>query len=159
MKLTNEITIICEVLQVNESELAKKLGISLETINNWKFERKGIRSATLEKVYSFAFDNGIVLNNIYEQLLKEEYEDDRDIVLFHGAKRTFTIPIDFVANSKPTNDFGVGFYLCETFEQATNYISVLNQNIVYCFHLNLTGLRTYKFNVNTEWMIAIAYFR
>ena len=40
MELTNEITIICEVLQLNESELAKKLDVSLETINNWKFKRK-----------------------------------------------------------------------------------------------------------------------
>ena len=159
MNLTNEITIISEVLQKNESDLSKKLSVSLETLNNWKFGRKGIGLANLEKVYSFAYDNGIVLNNIYEQLLKEEYENNHNIVLFHGAKRPFSMPIDFVANSKARNDFGVGFYLGETFEQAANYISVINQNIVYCFRLNLSGLRTYKFNVNTEWMIAIAYFR
>ena len=159
MNLTNEITIISEVLQINESDLSKKLSVSLETLNNWKFGRKGIGLANLEKVYSFAYDNGIVLNNIYEQLLKEEYENNHNIVLFHGAKRPFSMPIDFVANSKARNDFGVGFYLGETFEQAANYISVINQNIVYCFRLNLSGLRTYKFNVNTEWMIAIAYFR
>lgn len=60
------------------------------------------------------------------------------------------MPIDFVANSKTTNDFGIGFYLGETFEQAANYISVLNQNTVYCFNLNLNDLKFYKFNVNTE---------
>ena len=159
MNLTNEITIISEVLHINESDLAKKLGVSLETINNWKFGRKGIGNANLEKVYSFAYDNGIVLNNIYEQLLKEEYENEQNIVLFHGAKRPFFMPIDFATNSKSTNDFGVGFYLGETFNQGANYISVLNQSIVYCFHLNLNDLRIYKFSVNTEWMITIAYFR
>ena len=39
MELTDEIAIICDVLQLNETDLAKKLGISLETINNWKFRR------------------------------------------------------------------------------------------------------------------------
>lgn len=159
MNLTNEITIISEVLQINESDLSEKLGVSLETINNWKFGRKGIGNANLEKVYSFAYDNGIVLNNIYEQLLKEEYENSENIVLFHGAKRSFSMPIDFATNSKSTNDFGGGFYLGETFEQGANYISVLNQSIVYCFNLNLNNLKIYKFNVNTEWMITIAYFR
>ena len=159
MNLTNEITIISEVLQINESDLSEKLGVSLETINNWKFGRKGIGNANLEKVYSFAYVKGIVLNNIYEQLLKEEYENSENIVLFHGAKRSFSMPIDFATNSKSTNDFGGGFYLGETFEQGANYISVLNQSIVYCFNLNLNNLKIYKFNVNTEWMITIAYFR
>ncbi len=126
MNLTNEIVIISEVLQLNESDLSNKLGVSLETINNWKFGRKGIGLQNLEKVYSYAYDNGICLNKIYEQLLKEEYENNQNIVLFHGAKKSFTMPIDFATNSKATNDFGIGVYLGETFEQAANYISVLN---------------------------------
>ena len=159
MNLTNEITIISEVLQINESDLAKRLDVSRETFNNWKFGRKNISNSNLEKVYTYAYENDINLNFIYEQLLKEEYEKNKDIVLFHGAKRKFSMPIDFISNSKSTNDFGIGFYLGETFEQAANYISALSQNIVYCFRLNLNDLKIYKFNVNTEWMIAIAYFR
>lgn len=159
MKLANEIAILGEVLQIDESDFAKKLGVSLETINNWKFERTGIELANLEKVYSFAYENKISLNSIYEQLLKEEHEKDNNIILFHGAKKSFSMPIDFFANSKTNNDFGIGFYLGETFEQAANYISVINQNFVYCFKLNLDGLKTYKFSVNNEWMITIAYFR
>lgn len=159
MNLTNEITIIGEVLQLDESDFAKKLGVSLETVNNWKFGRTSIELANLEKIYSFAYENKISLNGIYELLLKEENEKDNNIILFHGAKRSFSMPIDFFANSKPTNDFGIGFYLCETFEQAANYISVINRNFVYCFKLNLDGLKTYKFSVDNERMIAIAYFR
>ena len=159
MNLTNELTIISEVLQINESDLAKRLDVSLETLNNWKFRRKNISFLNLEKVYSFAYENDIKLNPIYEQILKEEYVDKENIILFYGTKKPLCRPIDFINNSKSTNDFGIGFYLGETFEQAANYISVLNQNIVYCFGLNLNDLKIYKFNVNTEWMIAIAYFR
>ena len=159
MNLTKEITILTEVLQISETDLSKKIGVSMETINNWKFDRKGIALANLEKIYSYAYDNGIKLNNLYEQILKEEYENGENLVLFHGAKRAFSMPIDFLANSKSNNDFGVGFYLGESFEQGANYISVLNQNFVYCFCLNMRNLKTYAFNVNTEWMIAISYFR
>ena len=49
MRLTNEITIISEVLQLNELDLSKKMGVSLETINNLKFGRKGIGLTNLEK--------------------------------------------------------------------------------------------------------------
>lgn len=159
MNLTNEITIICKVLRLNEFDFAKKLGVSLETLNNWKFRRKNISFLNLEKVYSFAYENDIKLNPIYEQILKEEYADKENVILFYGTKKPLCRPIDFISNSKSTNDFGIGFYLGETFEQAANYISALNQNIVYCFHLNLNDLKIYKFNVNAEWMIAIAYFR
>lgn len=159
MNLTNEITIICKVLRLNESDFAKILGVSLETLNNWKFRRKNISFLNLEKVYSFAYENDIKLNPIYEQILKEEYVDKENIILFYGTKKPLCRPIDFINNSKSTNDFGIGFYLGETFEQAANYISALNQNIVYCFRLNLNDLKIYKFNVNAEWMIAIAYFR
>lgn len=69
------------------------------------------------------------------------------------------MPIDFLSNSKKRNDFGIGFYLGETFEQAANYISFLDSHNVYCFKLNLPHLRICKFGVDTEWMIGIAYFR
>lgn len=159
MNLTNDISIICGVLQLSEAEFAKKLGVSIETIDNWK---KGINKpsvANLEKFYSFAYSSKINLNNVYEQLFKEEKETDGQVVLFHGAKKDFSLPIDFLSNSKATNDFGVGFYLGETFEQAANYISVLNRNFVYCFCLNTKKLKIYKFGVDTEWMIAVAYHR
>lgn len=159
MNLTYDISIICGVLQLSEAELAKKLGVSIETIDNWK---KGINepsAANLEKFYSFVYSRKINLNNVYEQLFKEEKETDGHVVLFHGAKKDFSLPINFLSNSKATNDFGVGFYLGETFEQAANYISVLNRNFVYCFCLNTKKLKIYKFGVDTEWMIAIAYHR
>ena len=159
MKLQSEIPIICDTLMLTEADLAKKLGVSLETINTWKEVKEEIEPANLEKLYSFAYENGIDLNNIYEQLFKEEYEKNQEIVLFHGAKRPFSMPIDFAGNSKKTNDFGIGFYLGQTFEQAANYIAVQKQHFVYCFVLNLDGLKTCKFNVDTDWMMTIAYFR
>ena len=94
MNLTNDISIICGVLQLSEAEFAKKLGVSIETIDNWK---KGINepsAANLEKFYSFAYSRKMNLNNVYEQLFKEEKETDGHVVLFHGAKKDFSLPIN-----------------------------------------------------------------
>ncbi len=159
MEINKEIKVICETLSISESELAKNLGVTYETVNHWKNNRKNIDVLNLENLYSYAYINGIKLNNIYEQFYKEEYNNNKNIVLFHGAKKPFSMPINFRLNSKNRNDFGIGFYLGETFEQAANYISFLDACYVYCFKLCLSDLKIYKFNVNTEWMIAIAYFR
>lgn len=159
MGVSKEIKMICTILKINEAKLAFELGVTFETVNHWKNNRKEIDESNLEKLYSFAYNNGIKFNNIYEQLYKEDFNDASNVVLFHGAKDEFTLPINFNEHSKKTNDFGVGFYLGETFEQAANYISFLDLFYVYCFKLNLNNLKTYKFDVNNEWMIAIAYFR
>ncbi len=159
MDVSKEIKVICETLKLTETELAKELGVSYETVNNWKNNRKSIDISNLEKLYSYAYDKGIKFNNIYEQFFKEDYRINDEIVLFHGAKKQFLMPINFKENSKETNDFGIGFYLGESFEQAANYISFLDATYVYCFKLDLRKLKIYKFDINNEWMIAIAYFR
>ena len=97
--------------------------------------RKNIDNSNLEKLHSFAYSKGIKFNTIYEQLLKEDCNGN-NVVLFHGAKKAFSMPIDFINNSKINNDFGIGFYLGETFEQAANYISFIDMNKVYCFNLS-----------------------
>ena len=115
MNVSKEIKLLCGVLNLTETELGNKLGVSFETVNNWKHNRKNIDISNLEKLYTFAFNNGIKINRIYEQLLKENNVYDGNIVLFHGAKRDFSMPIDIENNSKINNDFGKGFYLGENY--------------------------------------------
>ena len=159
MDVSKEIQLLCNVLNLTETELSNDLGVTYETVNNWKHNRKSIDTSNLDKLYSFAFDKGIKINSIYEQLLKENNVYDGNIVLFHGAKKEFTMPIDIDNNSKNNNDFGKGFYLGENYEQAANYISTINTNKVYAFRLNTDDLKIYKFDVDNRWMLAIAYFR
>ncbi len=159
MNVSKEIKLLCHVLNLNETELGIKLGVSYETVNNWKHNRRNIDVSNLDKLYSFAFDNGININNIFEQLLKENHVDRENVVLFHGAKKEFSMPIDIQNHSKKNNDFGLGFYLGENYEQAANYISTINKNKVYAFKLNTSGLKKIRFNVDNQWLLAIAFFR
>ncbi|MDY6430757.1 MAG: DUF3990 domain-containing protein [Bacilli bacterium] len=159
MDLKKEILVLCQTLNLTEKELGNEIGVSFETINNWKNNRKDIDPTNLENFYSYAYSKGIKFNLIFEQLLVEEYTEADKIVLFHGAKKPFSLPINIKENSKERNDFGVGFYLGSSFEQAANYISYLDINDVYAFALNTKNLKITKFDVNNEWMLEIAYYR
>lgn len=89
MEIEKEISLICELLDISEEELADKLKVTYETINHWKNNRKLIDTTNLEKLYSFAYINGIRFNRIYEQFYKEDFNDDNEIILFHGSKKNF----------------------------------------------------------------------
>lgn len=133
--------------------------MSFETVNRWESGKNDVEDRNVDKVYNFAYHKGIYLNTIYEQLLIEEYQAVESKVLFHGCKNgIIEFPLDLI-HSKQSNDFGVGFYLGETFKQAATYIANSRNCYVYCFSLNINKLKIYKFNVDKEWMIGIAYYR
>ena len=159
MNVSNEISTVCDILNISEEELGKELGVTFETIYNWKNGKTDIGDSYLELFYSYAYSHGIKFNLMYEQLMTEEYGSKDSVVLFYGAKRQFVLPIDITKNSKNHNDFGMGFCLGSSFEQAANFISFLDVNKVYSFRFNSKGLKTVKLDVNTDWMLAIAYYR
>lgn len=94
INLTNEIAIISEVLQINESDLSKKLSVSLETINNWKFGRKGIGLAATNLGFQYVLKTNKALANT--NLLKEMFVcqkekayclDDRVTLTNNGSQK------------------------------------------------------------------------
>ena len=159
MDVSKEITLICDVLDISESDLAKQLKVSLVTIDNWKNNIKKIEYLNLNKLYDFAYKRKIIFNGAFEQLLKQENETEKSIVLFHGTKDDFIFPIDINKYSRMNNDFGIGFYLGESFKQACAYVSSYEFSKVLAFKLNLKNKKIFQFNVDTKWMLAIAYFR
>lgn len=158
MKVENDIKVIRELLKLTQTELAKELNVTFEAINRWENGNAEIEGYNLERLYNFAYSKKIFINKMYEEILSQEYNLLNNRLLFHGPKKNISFPID-LNHSKINNDFGVGFYLGETFEQATTYISNSDVNVVYAFQLNTNNLKTYHFHVNKEWMLAIAYYR
>ena len=159
LNISKEVTIIRELLSITQEELAKEIGVAYETINRWENDKNEIEMNNVNKLYNYAFKKKVYINNIYEQLYLEEYQAKERKVLFHGCKKSgIAFPLD-LGYSKVNNDFGVGFYLGETNNQAASYIVNGNSPFVYVFHLDTNELNITHFAVNREWMIAIAYFR
>lgn len=158
MYINKELKVIRELLSLTQKELSSVINVSLDTISRWENEKTEIEDKNIEVVYNFALDNGINFNKIYEQIFFEDCERRKEKLLFHGGKESLKMPLN-LKYSKSNNDFGIGFYLGENFEQASTYIANSKSKYVYAFALKLNDLKIVKFNVDTEWMLAIAYYR
>ena len=158
MDIRDDVILVRELLHLTEKELAEELGVAFATVNRWETGQNVISPRHLQDLYAYAYRHGVYLNRIHEQFLKEEHQTAETKVLFHGAKSAFTLPVDLTC-SKRHNDFGPGFYLGESFEQAASYIATADAPNVYAFALDLTGLKTVTFPVTLDWMLAISRFR
>ena len=83
---------------------------------------------------------------------------ENEVVFFHGTKTDIIGDISpFV--SRERLDFGKGFYCGESSYQTISFISKYSGSSMYILKASLDELLFYKFNVDTEWMLAIAYYR
>ncbi|MBO7078529.1 MAG: DUF3990 domain-containing protein [Bacilli bacterium] len=158
MKIDKDVKVIRALLNISQQELAKEIDTSYEVINRWENASVDPEDSNINLLYSFAYKKKIFLNIIHEQMLKDIYNQQNEVVLFHGSKRGINEQLD-LEHSKEVNDFGKGFYLGESFEQAATYIAYSKSHYIYSFLLNLSGLKIVEFNVEQEWMFAIAYYR
>ena len=156
-KVADDLEIARELLNMTTDEIAREIGVSRMTLNNWKSDESKIRRVNLSAFYSMAFRKGIRFNKIKEQLYKEEYSDKVHKVLFHGA--TMIEGNLDIGRSRKNNDFGQGFYCGENLEQSAMFVSNFPEASLYMLNFDPTGLRGKKFTVDREWMLSIAYFR
>lgn len=139
--------------QKNIDEIAKLTTISRTTIYEI-LRLNNIALSVYEKFYSYIYNIGYRINSVKEDLLKET---SLKKVLFHGSKRGLeNISIE---GSRKNCDFGQGFYLGETYEQALSFVCENKQSSVYSFTCDLENLNVLEFNCSLEWMLAICYYR
>lgn len=153
-----DLMLIKELSDISRSSLAKDLGVSLSTVERWESNEVTMSDANKEVLYAYAFKNNIQLNKIKAQLYQEDYAKQQQVLLFHGAKNILDGPID-IQKSGAKNDFGKGFYCGETYEQSSLFVSSFSSACVYIMNFNNANLASLKFQVDQEWMLAIAYFR
>ena len=159
MKYTNlakDIQSIRELFGLTREDFSKKVGISRMNIS--RYEKGSIEPTTtsLEKIYSYPYNEKFKLNKAKE-LLFIDNKGDR-VLLFHGSKYGLDeIKHDHFVGTK---DFGAGFYLGETFESASTWVCEYKESSVFAFYLKcLNQLKVKIFGVNKEWLYAILYYR
>lgn len=156
-RTSEDIKLIREMGKLSQSELAKEVGVTAVTVNRWENGETSISDDNLEKLYSFAYNEGIHLNEIKEQFYREEL-DPRRKLLFHGAKTALDGPVRTDA-AKDNNDFGTGFYMGESLRQAALFISNFPNSCVYALSFDPEGLKKAEYRVDREWLMTIAAFR
>ena len=68
MYISKELKVIREILSLTQEELSLIIGVSLDTISRWENEKTDIEDKNIELVYNYAFEKGIYINKIYEQI-------------------------------------------------------------------------------------------
>lgn len=113
----------------------------------------------LENLYNFAYNNNLYLNEITWQADLDEFRDDGVKVVTHGSRTSLKGDIDLKANIEANNDFSYGFYLGESIAQAGMWVADEPNSSLYLMTFDTNGLKKAQFNVSTEWMLAVSYFR
>ena len=150
--IADDIGFIIEAEHINKNEFAKEANISRTTLD--EIIKNNITSENIyEKIYSFIYSKKYRINSVKEELIKEKFHN----VLFHGSKDGLSYISD--KGSRDSCDFGNGFYLGETYNQALSFVCEKDSSSVYSFRYSLDGLKIKRFECNLEWMLAICYYR
>ncbi len=148
----NDIEFMLDSENINLLDFSDKSSISRTTLEEISKE-KNPGKEVCEKIYSYAYLNNYRLNKVKEELIREEYQR----VLFHGSKEGLNIIS--VEGSRDNCDFGNGFNLGETYDQALSFVCEKDNSSVYSFSYSLDDLKIKKFNCDLEWMLAICHYR
>ena len=151
-RIKEDIGFIIEAEKINTLELSESTRISRTTLK--AIEKRGnAADEVCEKLYSYIYKHNYRINSVKEELTREKYGN----VLFHGSK--YGLSDITVSGSRKNCDFGNGFYLGQTYNQALSFVYEYDSASVYSFKYSLEGLKCVEFDCSLDWMIAICYYR
>ena len=151
-RIREDVGFIIEAEGINKLELSESTGISRTTLDS--IDKKGFTTNEVcEKLYSYIYEQNYRLNSVKEELIQEKYRN----VLFHGSK--YGLSEVTVSGSRNNCDFGKGFYLGQTYNQALSFVCEYDNASVYSFKYSFDGLKVVEFDCSIDWMLAICFFR
>lgn len=156
-RIQEDLTIIREFFQLSQDELSKELGVDRITLNRIENGITNPRIELLDKIYSYFFNRGLKLNIQKEMLYKDDLKKSH-LLLSHASKSSINGVISIDA-SRANNDFGRGFYCGDSYENSVSFVCRFPESCVYFLDFDSTNLNSIEFKVDTNWMLAIAYFR
>ncbi len=141
----------------SQSAFGEEIGMSKSNVLRIENGLIFPRGISLEGIYSYSYENGLSLNKAKVGFFEED-KGER-VLLFHGARGEILGQVDN-KHSLPPNDFGKGFYLGESLEQAATWVATSPHSSVYCFYFERKADLTFvDFPIGREWMYAILYYR
>lgn len=151
-QIVNDLKFFLEAEKMDIEILSKKAEISKTII--YEIIKNGFTTKlNYERIYSFIYRSGYKINKVKEEFLKESGKT----ILFHGSK--FGLVDINKDGSRNTCDFGEGFYLGESYDNAANFVCENEDASIYSFEISFDGLKVLEFGCTIEWMLAICYYR
>lgn len=154
--LQKDIDLIGAGLSLSRGQLAAALAVPRATFDRYYYGKSPVPDSFLNALYGFAFKKKLALAEIKKAVAEQDLKPG-EIPLFHGSRHSLLGQI--LPQGKATNDFGPGFYLGQSYEQAYLFLYNHPNSNCYEFAFQSAGLRLRHFALSFEWMVAIAYFR
>lgn len=157
--ILEDIKMIKQTKKLSNATIATILGIGEATLYRYLKDPQSISQENLNKIYDFAYTNGLRLNTIKSNFFEEEYKNKGCLVMYHGSEEgMFGNKVD-LKYSSDNNDFGIGFYCGDAMVQPETFVINYEKSSLYMFAFNPSKLKKLEFKVDTEWVLAIAYYR
>ena len=145
---------VSEALGLTLEQLCARIAMSRSYVSAVVSGQEKPGSRLLEAFYSFVYDAGLRINRVKEELFRERFGSD---VLYHGSCDGLKEVV--FDGSRTDCDFGAGFYLGETYRQASSFIAGTKQGSVYAFCFDHSSLKGATLRTDLDWMLLICHFR
>jgi len=156
-RISEDILLIREFYQLSQDEFANVFGVDKITIIRTESKETYPREEFMDKVYSYCFEKGLKMNIQKEMLYKDDLSKNH-ILLTHASKSGIDGKIS-IDKGRINSDFGKGFYCGESYNKSISFVCRFPSPCVYFIDFTPDNLREIRFEVSTEWMLAIAYYR
>ena len=154
MKSSDIIKDIRSRLNLSQTELADKLGVSFATVNRWEKGHRTPSQIALGNIKRLCADNKIDYTQFEGNSI---ISSDEIVTLYHGSKSG--IVGDIAPSSREHCDFGKGFYMGTEKAQPLTLICNYPDAKLYTVKVDLSGLKILDIEVGIDWALLVAYNR
>lgn len=146
---------------LNQTEMAKKIGVRFATINRWENGRSQPTRLAQESLFALCEDYDVPVYDMIMQKIKREVAslkvEKGRVLLYHGSKSGLVGKIAPISREKC--DFGKGFYMGTTPEQPLTLICDFEESKFYVLSIDTRELTTTEIPTDIDWAMIVAYHR
>lgn len=148
-------------LNMSQTEFAKQLNVTFQTVNRWENGRAVPNKLAQSMMYELCKERSVP---VYEMTLKKIAEETEAItpeagriLLYHGSKAGIEGAIE--PKSRKQCDFGKGFYMGTEPSQALTLICDYEKSKFYIVSVDLDKLTHIEVPADIDWAMLVAYHR
>lgn len=148
-------------MNISQTELADKLGVTFATVNRWENGRTLPNKLAQSKMYELCKEYEVPVYNMVlekiEEAAKKVTLDVGRVLLYHGSKSG--IEGEIAPKSRKQCDFGEGFYMGTEPSQALTLICDYEKSKFYIVSIETKKLNSLEVPANIDWAMMVAYHR
>lgn len=152
---------IRQYIGLSQTQMAKIIGVKFATINRWENGHSSPAQLAQEKLLQLCDKYAVPVYDMVVQKINNEINcvqiEDGRILLYHGSKNGLSGDIAPISREKC--DFGKGFYMGTTPEQALTLICDFEQSEFYVLSVDMRGLNAIEIPANLDWAMLVAFNR